>query len=266
MSSRVLHHISVGDRDAPNRLLVLHGIYGAGRNWATFARGVIQRRPDWTVILVDLRLHGQSQGFEPPHTLSSCVDDLVVLTRHLGVVPTAVLGHSFGGKVALMSSLALHPGQVWVIESTPSRRSPGGTAYRMVRILRRLPSEFEARGHAVEALEREGLAAPVAHWMATNLELTDGCYRWRFDLGDMEALLKDFFRRDLWDIVEDPPPSTRIHFVRGSESDVMRTSEYARIREREVEGRVFAHEVRGGHWLHQDNPEDLLEVVATGLG
>ena len=244
---------------------MLPGIYGAGRNWATFARDLTGRRPDWGVILVDLRLHGHSQGFEPPHTLSSCVHDLVMLARHLGDAPGAILGHSFGGKVALMSGAALHPDQVWVIDSTPSRTSPGGSAYRMLQVLRRLPQEFASRRDAVEALRREGLAVDVAHWMATNLELAADRYRWRFDLDDMEELLDDFFRRDLWDVVERPPDPTRIHFVRGSESDVMSSSEYLRARELGAMERVFVHEIHGGHWLHRDNPEALLALVAKNL-
>jgi len=265
VSSPILHHLLVGDETAPNQLFVLPGIYGAGRNWATFARGLTERRPDWGVILVDLRLHGHSQGFVGPHTLSSCVHDLVMLARHLRGGPRAILGHSFGGKVALMSGPALHPEQVWVIDSTPSRRSPGGSAYRMLQILRRLPQKFESRGDAVEALESEGLAVDVAHWMGTNLELADGRYRWRFDLADMEELLDDFFRRDLWDVVERPPEPTGIHFVRGSESDVMPISEYIRARELAATGHVSVHEIHGGHWLHHDNPEDLLALVANCL-
>jgi len=263
--SPILHHLFVGEETAPNRMFILPGIYGAGRNWATFARDLARRRPDWGLILVDLRLHGHSQGFEPPHTLSSCVHDLIMLARHLGAAPNAILGHSFGGKVALMSGASLHPDQIWVIDSTPSRRSPGGSAYRMLQILRRLPQEFESRGDAVEALESEGLAVEVAHWMGTNLELVDGGLRWRFDLADMEELLDDFFRRDLWDVVERPPEPTAIHFVRGSESDVMPISEYMRARELAATGHVFVHEIHGGHWLHQDNPEGLLALVAESL-
>src|SRR5690606_1532785 len=46
---------------APERLmLVLHGIFGAGRNWATVARRILAERPEWGAVLVDLRQHGSS--------------------------------------------------------------------------------------------------------------------------------------------------------------------------------------------------------------
>ena len=53
-------------------LLVLHGIYGSGRNWGSIARRLVDARPEWGVLLVDLRLHGGStSGFEGPHTLAA---------------------------------------------------------------------------------------------------------------------------------------------------------------------------------------------------
>lgn len=251
-------------------MFVLHGIYGAGRNWASFAREIAAARPDWGFVLVDLRLHGHSRGFEPPHVLASCVHDLVVLAEALSVSPDAILGHSFGGKVALMATPALHPAQVWVIDSTPSRSTPGGGAVRMLQILRRLPDHFASRTEAVGALVAERLATPVAHWMATNLELVDGRFRWRFDAADMEALLDDFFRRDLWDVLEQPPAGSTVHVVRASESDILTENELARIRalESPPEGgrtRVRAHELHGGHWLHQDNPEGLRDLILSEL-
>lgn len=265
MSPPILHHHTVANGDPARRLYVLHGIYGAGRNWATVARRLVDGRPDWGVILVDLRLHGHSQGFPPPHTLAACVHDLVELSRALGGRPDAVLGHSFGGKVALMAAPALHPAQVWVIDSTPSRRTPGGSAVRMLEILERLPDRFPDRETAVGALEREGLAPHVARWMATNLVRANGSYAWRFDLEGLESLLDDFFRRDLWDVVETPPEGTAIHLVRATESDVVGEGEMERFRDAAAGMRTFVHELHGGHWLNVDDPDGLVRLLATEL-
>lgn len=265
MSDPTLHH-SIQAADGADRwIYMLHGIYGAGRNWATMARRLREARPEWGVVLVDLRLHGHSQGFPPPHTLAACVHDLNALADAIERPPAAVLGHSFGGKVALMSAPAVHPSQVWVIDSTPSRRTPGGSGYRMLRLLKRLPKEYDSRDDLVAAVEGEGFAPPVAHWMATNLVATGGIYTWRFDLGGLEALLDDFFRRDLWDVVESPPAGTEIRFVRASESDVMTDAEAQRIRSLGPGAGSSVTEVHGGHWLHVDNPDGLLETLLEGL-
>ena len=59
-------------------LYLLPGIYGAGRNWGSVMRRWVQERPDWGAVLIDLRGHGASQGFSPPHTLESAAADLIV--------------------------------------------------------------------------------------------------------------------------------------------------------------------------------------------
>lgn len=264
MPQPLLHHHAVGDDSAQHWLYVLHGIYGAGRNWASFARRLVEERPEWGVVLVDLRLHGHSQGFAPPHTLAACVQDVKRLADTLEPA-AAVLGHSFGGKLALMCASALSPSQVWVIDSTPSRRTQGGDAARMLQIMRRLPGPFAGRSEAVSGLEAEGFASHVARWMATNVvPFADG-YRWRFDADEIETLLADFLRRDLWDVIEAPAPPAVIHFVRATGSDVVPAAEMKRVGDAGESGRVHGHELSGGHWLHVDNPEGLIRLLREHL-
>ena len=250
--------------DRPDRwLAVLHGIYGAGRNWRSVAGKLVEERPDWGALLVDLRQHGDSTGFEPPHTLERTAADLDDLDRP---VP-AVLGHSFGGKVALLRGRddpAIE--QVWVVDSTPEAGEPQGSAWEVLQLLRRLPDRYHERDEAVDALTAEGLDRPVALWLTTNLERHDDGYRWRIDLDDMEALLTDFFETDLWDVVESPRDGLELHFIRATRSPVLGADAVSRIRAAGQEtGRVFLHDVAGGHWLNADNPDALIELIAPRL-
>ena len=70
----------------PSRwMLVLHGILGSGGNFRSFARRLAAACPAWGFVLVDLRMHGQSQGAPPPHTLAAAADDLARLGEHLAL-------------------------------------------------------------------------------------------------------------------------------------------------------------------------------------
>lgn len=260
--------IVAADAEPGRWIFVLHGIYGAGRNWGRLARDLARRRPDWGAVLVDLREHGDSRGFPPPHTIAAAAADLDRVAASTDDSPAAILGHSFGGKVALAFADRRPPGlrQVWLADSTPAAREPSGSAWRMLSVLRGLPGDFDSRAAGIEALRSAGLEPPVAEWMATNLEREDDRYRWRFDLDALEALLRDFFATDLWRVLEEPPPGITIHVIRARESSVLEGDDLERVRRAaEATGRVHLHELGGGHWLNVDNPAGVLDLLERHL-
>lgn len=272
MNDTVLSHERVTAEGAtPQRwLYVLHGIYGAGRNWASVIRRVVRARPEWGALLVDLRQHGGSQAFPPPHTVDAAAADLVDLAGHTGLVPDAVLGHSFGGKVALLfagrgGAAAAALRQVWVIDSTPESRAPGGSAWTMLEVLRSLPDRFNSRDDLVAAMAEHGVDRPTAQWMATNLEHRDGALRWRFDMDAMEALLRSFFDTDAWNVVEDPPRDVVIHLVKAEQSSVLEGATLERAEAAARSGRAHVHRVAGGHWVNAENPAAVEALLVRSL-
>jgi esterase len=246
-------------------ITVLHGIFGTGRNWASVARGIAGARPEWGLLLVDLRQHGGSTGFKPPHTLARAAADLDAVTG-TRTVPV-VMGHSLGGKVALIRARDDHGvEQAWIVDSTPEVREAGVGPWSLLKMIRGMPDEFPDRQAAAGMLMDRGIELGIARWMATNLERRGDAFRWRLDLDDMEALLLDFCRTDLWSVVEDPRPGLVLHFIRATGSAVLSAEAIGRIRAAgEHSGRVFLHDVRGNHWLNADNPDALVKLVAAGL-
>ena len=80
---------------APDKsMLFLHGIFGSGANWRTFARRYVEAKPDWSAVLVDLRKHGDSQAFEGPHDLAHCANDVANLAASLALPVRGIIGHS----------------------------------------------------------------------------------------------------------------------------------------------------------------------------
>lgn len=268
---QLLHHEKVANREEPEHwIYVLHGIYGAGRNWASVLRRVTQSRPEWGAVLVDLRQHGRSQGFPPPQTVAAAAHDLVVVAERTGIVPSAVLGHSFGGKVALVFAGLEDPSaqklrQVWVIDSTPDAREPAGSAWTMLGLLRSMPARFRTRDELVTALTAHGLHTGVAQWMATNLESDAGSYRWRFDLDAMEALLLSFFDTDAWSVVESPREGLEVHVVKAEDSPVLEGAALERCEAATRSGRTFVHRVAGGHWVNAENPGAIESLLVQKL-
>lgn len=59
----------------------------------------------WELVLVDLRNHGKSAGLghlRPPHNIQSAANDIAnLIVSESWDWPDVVMGHSYGGKVAL---------------------------------------------------------------------------------------------------------------------------------------------------------------------
>jgi esterase len=249
--------------------LVLHGIYGRGRNWSAVAKQTAARRPAWGFRLVDLRLHGDSPPGAPPHTLTAAAADVAALAasaHEAGTPVRAVIGHSFGGKVALAVAPQIETlDQIWVIDSSPGMRTPGGSAWDMLALLRALPPRFATRAEAVAALEQRGLAPGVAAWMATNLR-GEGDYAWSLDFDALESLLRDFFATDLWRAIDAPAGHATIHVVKAEESSTLDEAACARVAAAaRATGRVHLHRVAGGHWVNADNPSAIVDLLAAHL-
>ena len=247
-------------------LVMLHGIYGRGRNWQGIARAVVASRPEYACWLVDLPHHGDSPVGTHGDSIAGLAADVTDWWASASSVPSAVLGHSYGGKVALAIAARMPdmPLQVWVIDSTPEAKAPSGSAWAMLDLIRRLPQRFAARDEAVDALMRGGYTRGVAQWMASNLVRERDAFVWRLDFEAMERLLRDFFRTDLWSVVESPAPRHDIHFVKASESSAMSEDAVRRI-EAVSDARVHLHHREGGHWIHAESPHVIAELLIEQL-
>lgn len=257
-------------------MLVLHGIYGSGANWRTFSRRLGERRPDWGFVLVDLRMHGQSQGAPPPHTVDAAAADLHALTEQLareGKAVRAVCGHSFGGKVALQyrarwgqAALA----QTWVLDASPSPR-PGavdaaeGTVFQVLRMLSQLPASFASREDFMERVRAHGFPRALAQWLAMNLDRHDDAFRSRLDPAAMEQLLRSYCALDAWPALTTGPGA--VHMVIAGKSDIVDAADRARLAALATAGAaVHATTIpHAGHWLHIDATDALLDVLAGSL-
>jgi hypothetical protein len=129
--------------------------------------------------------------------------------------------------------------------------------------LKAMPATFGSRDQAIRQLVERGMETPVAQWMATNLERSGTALHWRFELSSLEALLLDFFRTSLWDVVQHPPDDTELHFVKATASSVMTPELVQRIEQ--VHRRVQLHRLDGGHWLNADNPEGVVTLLRDHL-
>lgn len=276
MTPPLAHVVVTAPEAAPRHTaFILHGILGSARNWLGFARRFVTRVPDWRLVLVDLRNHGDSHGAPPPHTLAACAADLSALAAHLGVRPEAVIGHSFGGKVALAYARDHGAGlrQCWVLDAVPGAADPrdiDGDTHEVVDVvgaLRTVALPITSRAALQETLRGRGFSESFAGWMTTNLRALDaGGFTWRFSLDAADAMLESYFATDFWPFLGALPETLRVDVVRAARSDRWRSADLARFADAQAGGDVRLHVLEdAGHWLHVDNPEGLMRLLAGGL-
>jgi esterase len=265
------HTLVTAEGAQPSRwMLVLHGILGSGANWRSFARRLASARPAWGFVLVDLRLHGQSQGAPPPHTLEAVADDLIRLDASLALPVAGVMGHSFGGKAALAYAerVARTLDEVWVIDASPGAR-PGhaSSTEAVLAALRAVPQPLPSRERFLEVIEEHGQPRAIADWLAMNLRRADDGFRLRLDLDGIGALLDAYFAADLWPVLERAEAARAFHLVVGGRSDALDTADRARLAAIAARvPRVHPHLVaEAGHWVHVDAPDALFAMVTSAL-
>jgi esterase len=172
-----LFHRDLGGAGLPP-LVILHGILGSSRNWQTAGKDLAAR---YHVFALDLRNHGGSAHSEEM-TYDAMVGDVTAWLDAHGLGRVTLLGHSLGGKVAMLLACR-QPERVErlvVVDIAPKDYSWGG----------KQRSEFAAMngldlaGLSSRAEAEKRLEAGVPDWamrkfLTTNLE-RDGEGRWRW--------------------------------------------------------------------------------------
>ncbi|RLN31959.1 hypothetical protein BBO99_00003976 [Phytophthora kernoviae] len=284
LSYRVFEDSSSG-KEPTKTALVMHGILGNKLNWRTFSQKLTKANPNWRFICLDLRGHGDSPSFSEPHNLEACANDVFKLAAHLKVEPTAVLGHSFGGKVALtylqqcMKQSRALPSQVWILDSLPgtgetdyASRDLTNSIETILPVVKQIPLPIQSKAQLIKDLQAKGVALGEAQWLTTNLRLTSKSpelYEWKMDVDVIEQLFRSFLTTDLWPVVEDPPASegkdVEIHFVHADRNNMWTPDLLDRL-DAQVENQVYHHLLqKSGHWVHIDNPVGLMQIIQSNM-
>jgi pimeloyl-ACP methyl ester carboxylesterase len=253
------------EQGKPERaLLFLHGILGTGANLRGLAQRFLRADASWLAVLVDLRGHGRSPDFAPPHDLAACAHDLAALEREISLPVAGVIGHSFGGKVALAYHV-LRPDltRVALLDSAPSarpERAGSEETHAVLDLLERAPTRFESRQQFSSFVHENGHSRAIADWLAMNLLRGPDGFRVRTNVPLIRTLLDDYFTRDMWSVVEQS--RARVDIVIAGRSEVFGPEDIARAEQ--LGGDVHAHRIaKAGHWVHADAADETARALTT---
>ncbi len=252
----LLHLHAWGDPDAPP-VLCLHGVMAHGRRFRRLAEERLAR--SYRVLAPDLRGHGRS-SWEPPWTLAQHLEDVRETLEAAGVEHATVIGHSFGGRLALEltaaavaeRSVLLDP-VVWVPPAIALERAEQQRADRS------FANEEEARAD-------RALLSPLAPRELIDEEFRehlvrgdDGRLRFRYSQAAVVAAYGELAQRPpAWELLQVPTL-----LVVGADTDVVPPAVVDALRSELADLEVVT--VPGRHIVLWDAYEETADAIAAFL-
>jgi pimeloyl-ACP methyl ester carboxylesterase len=238
-------------------LVILHGMLGSSRNWQTAGRDLAAT---FHFFALDLRNHGSS-----PHaaemTYTAMVTDVIAWLDAQRLGRVTLLGHSMGGKVAMLLACR-HPERVTgliVVDIAPK-----GYFWPAHREEFAGLNELDLAHLASRAAADKQLETRISHWgmrkfLLTNLEQTPtGSWRWSINLPALTAALEAMEANPL-------APTDRFAgaalFIAGDRSPYVGPGDHAAIRETFPSARIVT--LPSGHNPHTEAREAFVALVAS---
>jgi pimeloyl-ACP methyl ester carboxylesterase len=256
---RLPHTTALGDRGS--QVVFAHGLFGQGRNWTQIGKALADHH---RVLLVDLPHHGRSpweDGF----------DYLRIADQVAGLLdaddPAALVGHSLGGKVAMVLALQ-HPDLVerlCVVDVSPVAYDRLSEFQGYVAAMRGLAlASLSRRSDADAALAAAVPNATVRSFLLQNLRRDGDGWRWQVNLdvlGDALPVIGGWPEHQLAGL---PPYRGPVLWIAGACSDYV-TPAYATAMDHWFPGNRLVTVKEAGHWVHSEQPGVFLEVLRRFL-
>jgi len=250
-----LHFRDLGPSNGNGNLpiVILHGLFGSGDNWLTFA-GTLSK--EYRVVLPDLPNHGDS-----PHTdrfsYSYMAELIGGFLSDNDLSPCILTGHSMGGKIAM--AVALEHGsrieRVCLVDIAPTA-DPARHSEMLTAMTEVANARVRSRREVDSILEKRIPSLRERQFLQKSLtEGEDGVYRWKLNL----SLIQSSYAEMLAWPFRGPSQGGAYHydgpafFIAGSRSG------YVKPEHLELMQALFPHAQLvtvpdAGHWVHAEQP------------
>ena len=240
-------------------LLILHGLFGMGDNWATHAKTWAQQ--GYQVHAIDARNHGRSPHHEE-HSYDAMVGDLEQYMQLYGLNSAIILGHSMGGKTAMNFAIT-HPTLVEKLivvdiapKGYPIHHQMYIDAMRSVNF-DQVGSRKEVEDQLAQTVKNAGIRQffmKSLHWQ------TKEKLGFRFNLDALEANLNRVGEAMEFGYYDRPTL-----FIAGGESGYILPEDHDKIHEHFPAAEIEV--VAGaGHWVHAEAFEVFSEMILDFIG
>lgn len=241
----MLNYMTFGDEKS-SPVMIVHGLYGSGRNWGVIAKRLSDQ---FFVITVDLRNHGDSPWLDT-HNYHVMADDLVEVINSLNIKPN-IIGHSMGGKAAMVLALK-RPNLVRnliIADIAPVKYEHDQSQF--IEAMQKVDlSKVEKRSDATLALSKFVEDKSLQNFFTQSLDIK--AKRWKLNL--------KVLRSEMSEILSFPKIESEFSghslFLKGEKSDYIKSEHRKLIKSLFTKAR-FATFKEAGHWLHAEKPREF---------
>ncbi|HWB47746.1 MAG TPA: alpha/beta fold hydrolase [Stellaceae bacterium] len=247
-------------------IAILHGLFGSGRNWASIAQRLAA---GWRVVAFDMRNHGASPWTDRMD-YRAMADDIRLAMQQRGYRRYALLGHSMGGKAAMVAALTAPQAieKLVVVDIAPvvypimpyAAYVAAMRALDLSTITRRREADAKLAEVVKDAAERAFLLQNLV--LGRDVGGGDGPPRWRINLPAIEAALGTLagFPALPGDARYDGPAL----FVAGGRSRSLPAAHEPAVNAL-FGNAAFVRIAEAGHWVHADAPDAFVSAVEPFL-
>jgi esterase len=252
----MLAFTDVGDGEP---LVVLHGLFGSSRNWASFARSLSGR---YRILAIDLPNHGMSEWSDAVSYEMQAEAVANFLIRH-ELQGATLLGHSMGGKVAMALALK-QPGLVGhliVVDIAPVNYNHYNLA--IIDALSAVDlKNSKTREEAENQLAKNISDQRICKFLVQNLVRNGDFFKWRINLIGLKSGMSKLQKFPT--IAANKYFNGPTLFMAGSESDYIQPDHHSKIKDLFPNSSIVTI-MNSGHWVYADNPKDFTLSVTKFL-
>ena len=238
-------------------LIILHGLFGASDNWLTLGRRFAEKHK---VYLVDQRNHGQSFHSDEFSYEAMAHDLERFMTRH-NIEQADILGHSMGGKTAMVFATTWHQR---VKKLLVADIGPQSYPVHHATILKGLFSiDLNSLTSRKEADEQLGKYIPemgIRQFLLKNLTRKGDGFAWKINLPVIAQNIEQIGKG----LNQNTSYGQTALFIRGMRSDYIKDSDINLIHS------IFTNSTvetiaDAGHWLHAEKPQEFFDIASNYL-